>query len=101
MRALARGVIAVLLLTGTAAAEETEDAWGGFEEEEAPEAARKIVDFRPDAETQARIDELAAKADTGRLSDDERAQYHAYVEVFDLVAILKSKARSVLAQNGS
>jgi hypothetical protein len=66
-----------------------------------PEAARKIVDFRPDAETQARIDELAAKADTGRLSDDERAQYHEYVEVFDLVAILKSKARSVLAQTGS
>jgi len=66
-----------------------------------PQAARKIVDFRPDTETQARIDELAVKADTGQLTDDERAQYHDYVEAFDLVAILKSKARSVLAQDGS
>ena len=66
-----------------------------------PQAARKIADFRADAETQARVGELAAKADIGELSDDERAEYQDYVEAFDLVAILKSKARSVLAKNGS
>ena len=66
-----------------------------------PQAAQKIVDFRADDETQARVDELAAKADTGQLSDDERATYQEYVETFDLVAILKSKARSVLTQQGS
>lgn len=65
------------------------------------QAAQKIVDFRPDQETQSRIDDLAAKADRGQLSDDERATYQDYVEAFDLVAILKSKARSVLAQQGS
>jgi hypothetical protein len=65
------------------------------------QAAQKIADFRPDAETQARIRELAAKADVGELSDYERAEYQDYVEAFDLVAILKSKARSVLAKNGS
>jgi hypothetical protein len=64
------------------------------------QAARKIVDFRPDDATQRRIEELAAKADTGRLNDAERAEYHDYVEAFDLVAILKSKAREVLAQHG-
>jgi hypothetical protein len=63
-----------------------------------PQAARRIIDFRPDDETKARIGELAAKADTGQLTDDERAEYHDYVEAFDLVAILKSKARSVLAK---
>ena len=66
-----------------------------------PQAAQKIVDFRPDAETRAHVDELAAKADTSQLTDDERAKYHDYVEAFDLVAMLKSKARSVLAENSS
>ena len=66
-----------------------------------PQAARRIVDFRVDADTQARIDELADKANAGRLSEEERTTYREYVETFDLIAILKSKARSVLAENGS
>jgi len=66
-----------------------------------PQAARKIVGFRPDAETQERIGELAAKADTGSINDEERAEYQDYVDAFDLVAILKSKARSVLAKSDS
>lgn len=66
-----------------------------------PQAAQKIVDFRVDAETQARIDGLATKANAGELSEDERRTYHEYVETFDLIAILKSKARSVLAENGT
>ena len=65
-----------------------------------PEAARKIVDFHVDVATQACVDELAAKADSGQLTDEERATYRDYVETFDLVAILKSKARAVLSENG-
>ena len=65
-----------------------------------PQAARKILGFRPDEETRIHLDELAAKADAGQLSEAERAEYHDYVEAFDLVAILKSKAREVLAQQG-
>ena len=66
-----------------------------------PKAARRIIDFQPDAETRARIAQLAAKANSGRLNDEERAEYHDYVDAFDLVALLKSKARSVLAKNAS
>jgi len=40
-------------------------------------------------------------ADIGQLSDEERATYQEYVDAFDLVAILKPKARSVIAQQGS
>lgn len=65
-----------------------------------PEAARKIIDFRVDPATQARIDDLAEKANSGQLTEAERATYHDYVETFDLVAILKSKARLVLSDNG-
>jgi hypothetical protein len=64
------------------------------------QAAQKIIDFRPDQETQSEIDDLAAKADRGQLTDEERASYQEYIDAFDLVAIVKSKARSVLAQQG-
>jgi len=65
------------------------------------EAARKIVDFRADRETQNRVDELAAKASSGQLSVEERSEYQEYIHTFDLVAIVKSKARSVLARLGT
>jgi hypothetical protein len=66
-----------------------------------PDAARRILQFHPDEATQARVSELAAKAPAGQLDEDERAQYRDYIEAFDLVAILKSRARAVLAQNGT
>ncbi|HQX53303.1 MAG TPA: hypothetical protein PLY87_26435 [Planctomycetaceae bacterium] len=65
------------------------------------EAARKIVDFRADRETQNRVDELAAKSSSGQLSVEERSEYQEYIHTFDLVAIVKSKARSVLARLGT
>ena len=63
-----------------------------------PEAARKIIDFRPDAETQARVDELAALASSGELTVEQKTEYRELIDAFDLVAILKSKARTALGQ---
>jgi len=65
------------------------------------EAAQKIVDFRADRLTQTRIDELAAKSSSGQLSAEERSEYQEYIHTFDLVAIVKSKARAVLARLGT
>ena len=59
------------------------------------------MDFRADAETQQRIDELAAKSASGQLSVEERSEYQQYIDTFDLVAIVKSKAKAVLARQGS
>jgi hypothetical protein len=61
-----------------------------------PEVAQRIVDARLDPATQARIDTLAAKANRGNLSEEERAQYAEFVEYIDLVGIFKAKARRVL-----
>ncbi|MBI4517956.1 MAG: hypothetical protein HY699_19300 [Deltaproteobacteria bacterium] len=36
-----------------------------------PEVARRIADLRADPEMQARVDELASKANEGRLSERE------------------------------
>ncbi len=65
------------------------------------QAAQKIVGFRADPTIQARVDELAAKSECGTLDDAERSEYHELIETFDLVAILKSRARSVIAANRS
>ncbi|AUX45249.1 uncharacterized protein SOCE26_067300 [Sorangium cellulosum] len=62
-----------------------------------PEVARALVSLRADAETQARIEELADKCTEGTLSPDERDEYSAYVAAIDFLTVLQSKARAVLA----
>lgn len=61
-----------------------------------PEVAKSIIESRTDAQTQAHIDELAAKANRGTLTDHEREEYAEFVEYIDLVAIFKAKARHML-----
>lgn len=63
------------------------------------EAARRLVSVRITPDVQARIDALAAKANEGELSPEERAAYAAYVEAIDFVAVLQSKARAMLADS--
>jgi hypothetical protein len=61
-----------------------------------PEGARAIADFRADPQTQARIDELAAKCNEGQLSSTEWQEYEAYVEAIDFIALLQDQAREAL-----
>jgi hypothetical protein len=63
-----------------------------------PEVARALVGLRADAETQARIEELADKCTEGTLSPAERAEYEAYVTAIDFLAILQAKARGALSR---
>jgi len=60
------------------------------------ESAERILNFRADDATQARIDELADKANNGELTDDERTEYSQFVDAIDLIAILQANARRVL-----
>ena len=64
-----------------------------------PDAARAILAVRADDETQDRIDELAYRCTEGRLSPEERAEYQEFVSLFNLLALLQSRARSVLQMN--
>ena len=64
-----------------------------------PAAARALVNFRADSETQERIAELAEKCNEGQLTPQERQEYEAFVRAIDLIAILQSKARRLLARN--
>jgi hypothetical protein len=56
---------------------------------------------RADPALQARLDDLASKANEGELSEREREQYDAYVEAIDLIAILQAKARKILANDAA
>jgi hypothetical protein len=63
-----------------------------------PAAARSVVAFRADPDTQAHIDELAEKCNDGQLTAEERAEYEACVRAIDFITILQSKARQLLAK---
>jgi len=61
--------------------------------------AQRIVELRSDPLAIERLEQLREKANFGKLSDDERAEYEEFVEAMDLVAILKAKAKAVLETN--
>ena len=64
-----------------------------------PQVALRIVDWRPDTELQAHIQELGTKADSGTLSREEEAEYQQLVEDGDLIALLQAKARKILTRS--
>ena len=66
-----------------------------------PEVAQRVAGLRVNPIVQARIDELAAKANEGQLTDSEEAEYDAYIEAADVISILQAKARSVLGRKAS
>ncbi len=64
-----------------------------------PVAAKRIVNWRVDEETQRRIDELADKCNDGTQSSEEAAEYDRYLSAFDIMAVLQSKSRVVLEKS--
>lgn len=64
-----------------------------------PAAAKEILSLHADESARRRIEDLAARSDTGALTPEERAEYQLFVEVGDLVALLQAKARRYLTQH--
>ena len=62
-----------------------------------PESARRILALKADPVLQTYIDDLAARHSEGSLTPEEQAEYGRYVSFSTFVAILKSKARQLLA----
>lgn len=61
-----------------------------------PEVASRLVALRADPETQQRLDELAEKANEGKLSKEEERDYDDMLAAIDLITVLQIKARSTL-----
>ncbi len=62
-----------------------------------PETAKRVLALKADSQLQARLDYLAGKSTEGTLTEEERIEYGGYVSFGTFVAILKSKARQLLA----
>jgi hypothetical protein len=63
------------------------------------ESARRLLALKADSALQARVDDLAQRHSEGSLTPDEKAEYGSYVSYSTFVAILKSKARQLLAHS--
>lgn len=63
-----------------------------------PAVAKGIAEMRAEPLLQARLDELATKANQGRLTPAERQEYAEYLDAIDFIGILQAKARAVLAR---
>ncbi len=64
-----------------------------------PETARRLLALEADVSLQARVRDLAARHSAGELSPAEVSEYGQYVSYGTFVAILKSKARQLLAHS--
>lgn len=64
-----------------------------------PESARRLLALKADAKLQARVNDLASRNAESSLTPEERAEYGDYVCYSTFVAILKSKARQLLADS--
>ena len=64
------------------------------------EAAQKILALKADRKTQARVTKLAGKCNEGELTPEERREYELYLIANHFIAILKVKARVLLARKG-
>ena len=65
------------------------------------ESAQRVAELRIDPVVQSRVDILAERANEGLLTTEERAEYEAYINVDDFIAILKMKTARYLRPNGS
>jgi len=63
------------------------------------ESAKRLLKLRADPRLQARVDQLAEKCNEGTLTAQEQTEYSSYVSFGTFVALLKSKARQLLANS--
>ncbi len=63
------------------------------------ESARRLLALKADSTLQARVDYLAGRCNEGLLTPAEETEYGKYVSYGTFVAILKSKARQLLARS--
>ena len=61
---------------------------------------RQMAHLPADSWLADRVDELAGKANEGHLTEEERAEYEAYIEANNLIAVLQAAAQFRLQHNG-
>lgn len=62
------------------------------------EVAQRVAAIQAAPEVQARLDALAEKSNEGLLTAEKIAEYGAYIQAMDLVAVLQHQTRARFAQ---
>ena len=57
---------------------------------------RAIANLELDSKTRKRLDELAEKANEGKLSADERVEYQSFIGVSEFLGLAQLRARAIL-----
>lgn len=63
--------------------------------------AQTILAVKPSDELVGKVRMLADKANAGTLSEQERSEYEYYIDVDDVIGLLKAKARGLLGRSTS
>jgi hypothetical protein len=63
-----------------------------------PEVAKRVAELRADPAVQVRIEELAEKCNEGTITPEEMAEYDAYIQAMDVVAVLQKKPCTLIVQ---
>jgi hypothetical protein len=66
-----------------------------------PEAAQRLLSLTPAPDVAARVQALGEKSSAGTLTSQELDDYRALADAGTLIALLKAKARRVLARSAS
>lgn len=61
---------------------------------------RQMAHLPADSSIADRVEELASKANESQLTPEERAEYEAYIEANNLMAVLQAEARFRLQDSG-
>lgn len=64
-----------------------------------PELARALSQLAVTDSIQVKMDDLADKNTEGKLTDNERQQYHSLVTATSFLSVLKARARSLLTKS--
>ncbi len=72
-----------------------------FTESLTPESARSLSALKVKPSVQTRVDQLAAKCNEGELTESERKEYETYVQVGNIFALLKAKAKKIIADKSN
>lgn len=65
------------------------------------EFARMLISLKADPQTEARIQDLRRRANSGVISVEDDQEYKSLIEAIDFLSVLQSKARRALShRNG-
>lgn len=65
-----------------------------------PQSAQKLIDWKVSDELRHRVEDLGRKANRGVLTEEEDAEYRAYLDDAEVISLMQAKARRLYTTVG-